>query len=176
MITISNVLTEIARVIGITQPGANDSEFLIQPTVLLVIPPLTPIDKFNVGAVGDIQRQSFAGSIAATVSAGGGAFGANVAQVGKGLWRFNVMGSFSSNHGPSAAFAEFALIITNGTGSLYLLHFNVCGTATQPTVQNQTRTVEVALATDSILSATLSNNAAGQTDTGTFSLTAQKLL
>lgn len=172
----SNLLATLGRAIGLSAPTPGDTDITIPPLLQGVITPIPPLDSTAISGSADVQTTAFNTSTFLTVTNGGAAAN-NMATLSKGLWRFYVDGTYSSNYGPLAGFADMNLSIVYGTGTVYLMSFQAGGAAAAPTVQSKVRQIDILIPVDgAILRWNYNANGAGQTQTGTFTIVCQRLL
>ena len=172
----SNVLFELARVIGLTVPGPVDNNIDIpaqlQPTIELQ----SPLDSPNLNGTGIVNLQSVHTS--SFISFTAGATQDNLLMtLGHGLWRFNIMGALTTNYIATVGQFDANIRLTYNGGTVYLLGMNAAGASASAVAQFAQRTMEVLIPIDgALVRAFAQGNAAGNSLFSAFDVMATKLL
>jgi hypothetical protein len=174
VITVSNILFDLARSLenGVPQPG--DTDIDLASTIVPIIKIPAPMDGPSTLNTTPLRSSVVAGTFISVV-AGVGAGTVTLLMLTKGLWRFNLEMSLATNYALFGAQCTLALVYPVGQATL--LGMTVGGAAAAPVVQNAQKTVEVLIPKNGVtLVSVASNNAAGQSMTGYAGVLASKLL
>lgn len=155
----------------------DDSDIQVPDTVSPVVQIPFPLDLPNVTSTTDPINSSFYQVSTMSVVAGSGQISNTHATLTKGLWKFYVQGSYSSNYADVNLFNQFIYLLSPVGVLVILLGFQSAGAAAAPTGQACSNTVEILLPADGwSLRSLARNNLAGQNSNGTFVVNANRIL
>jgi hypothetical protein len=174
----SNILFDIARVIGLTVPGPADNNVDIPAQILPVTNLQTAIDEPVITDTAANQRFSCHVTTFLNVDAASGAIDTLLLTLAKGLWRFNVIGAINSNYMatsnmPHAIYLRYPVTLS----PIFLAGLTPGGAAAAPIGYSISRIVEILLPVDGVqVRAQALNNIAAQNSHSTWDVIATKLL
>jgi len=177
LIISNNIFYQLARVVGLARPQAGDADLTLPPVIFNVLTIPLPLDETSLPPSADIQRGTTHTFATASVFNAGVAISATLANLIAGMWRFNVLGSMSSNYAPPVGLTAFTawIELVYGNGQIFLCGMNSGGSAASPTVYSVVREVEILVPVQSTIRVQVQTNLAGQTCTASFDVFATRL-
>lgn len=177
MITINNLLFELARSINNGSPEPDDSSIQVPDQISGIVSLRGVADQPQQTTSSTLNVSSFGVSSNMLVNSASGAISATIATIGKGLWEFNAYGSYSSNFQDVTNTFDHRIHLVWNSGIILLIGFKSSGATAAPVAQTGSRVLTLLIPVDgAILVQVANNNAAGQISNSVTSIFANRLL